>query len=72
MKGILAVVDCITSGVEHCLGNSYPERVGMALNVPVKNCGKAMFSTREGLAILRDNDSDEFDCIFIQFGLKDA
>lgn len=31
-----------------------------------------MFSTREGLAILRDNDSDEFDCVFIQFGLKDA
>ena len=72
MKGILAVGDCITSGVEHCLGNSYPEQVGRALNVPVKNCGKAMFSTREGLAILRDNDSDEFDCVFIQFGLKDA
>ncbi len=31
-----------------------------------------MLSTREGLAILRDNDSDEFDCVFIQFGLKDA
>jgi len=44
----------------------------MALTVPVKNCGKAMFSTKEGLTILRDNDSDEFDCIFIQFGLKDA
>lgn len=72
MKGILAVGDCITSGVEHCLGNSYPEQVGRALNVPVKNCGKAMFSTREGLAILRDSYSDEFDCVFIQFGLKDA
>ena len=72
MKGILAVGDCITSGVEHCLGNSYPEQVGMAFNVPVKNCGQAMFSTKEGLAILRDYDSDEFDCIFIQFGLKDA
>ena len=31
-----------------------------------------MFSTREGIAILKDSDSDEFDCIFIQFGLKDA
>lgn len=72
MKGILAVGDCITSGVEHCLGNSYPEQVGRALNVPVKNCGKAMFSTREGLGILKDSDSDEFDCVFIQFGLKDA
>jgi lysophospholipase L1-like esterase len=72
VKGILAIGDCITSGVKHCLGNSYPELVGMALNVPVKNCGKAMFSTREWLAILNDADSDEFDCIFIQFGVKDA
>lgn len=72
MQGILAIGDCITSGVSNCLGNSYPERVGMALNVPVKNCGKAMCSSREGIALLRDNESDEFDCVFIQFGLKDA
>lgn len=71
-KGILAIGDCITSGVSNCLGNSYPERVGMALNVPVKNCGKAMCSSREGITLLRDNDSEEFDCVIIQFGLKDA
>ena len=71
-QGILAIGDCITSGVSHCLGNSYPERVGMALNVRVKNCGKAMCSSREGITLLRDNESDEFDCVFIQFGLKDA
>ena len=72
MIGILAIGDCITSGVEHCLNNSYPEKVGMVLKVPVKNCGKAMCSSREGLTLLKDNDSDEFDCVFIQFGLKDA
>ena len=71
-KGILAIGDCITSGVSNYLGNSYPERVGMALNVPVKNCGKGMCSSREGIALLRDNDSEEFDCVIIQFGLKDA
>jgi len=72
VKGILAVGDCITSGVQHCQGNSYPERVGKALNVSVQNCGKAMFSCKEGIAMLRDNDSDDYDCVFIQFGLKDA
>ena len=72
MKGILAVGDCITSGVQHCLGNSYPELVGRALKIPIKNCGQAMFSTREGVTVLRETDSDEYDCVFIQFGLKDA
>lgn len=72
MIGILAIGDCITSGVGHCLNNSYPEKIGMVLDIPVKNCGRAMFSSREGLALLKDKDSDEVDCIFIQFGLKDA
>ena len=31
-----------------------------------------MFSCKEGIAMLRDNDSDDYDCVFIQFGLKDA
>lgn len=72
MIGILAIGDCITSGVGHCLNNSYPEKIGIALDIPVKNFGRAMFSSREGLALLKDKDSDEVDCIFIQFGLKDA
>jgi len=72
MKGILAVGDCITLGVKHCFADSYPERVGRALNIPVKNCGRAMFSSKEGIYMLEDNDSHEFDYVFIQFGLKDA
>ena len=37
MKGILAVGDCITLGVEQCLGNSYPEKTAKSLGVKVKN-----------------------------------
>jgi lysophospholipase L1-like esterase len=72
MKGILAVGDCITRGIKHCFENSYPEQVGRALNIPVKNCGRAMCSSKEGIFMLEDNDSHEFDYVFIQFGLKDA
>jgi len=71
-KCILAIGDCITSGVRPCQGNSYPEQVGIALKVPVVNYGRAMLSTREGIAMLKEQDGDEFDCVFIQFGLKDA
>ena len=72
MKGILAVGDCITLGVEQCLGNSYPEKTAKALGVKIKNSGYTMSTTREGLALLNDNLSDDYDCIFLQFGLADA
>ena len=72
MRGILAVGDCITSGVEECLGNSYPEKVAEHLGVAIKNCGYTMSTTREGRALLEDNLSDDYDCIFLQFGLADA
>jgi len=72
MNGILAVGDCITLGVEQCLGNSYPEKVAKRLDVPVRNRGYTMSTSREGLALLNDNLSEDYDCIFLQFGLADA
>jgi len=72
VKGILAVGDCIVSGVKELRGNSYPERVGKVFNVTVKNCGTTMSSSREGIHLLRDNLSDDFDCVIIQFGVKDS
>ena len=72
MRGILAVGDCITAGVEECFNNSYPEKVAAHFNLPIKNSGYTMSTTREGMALLADNLNEEFDCIFIQFGLADA
>ena len=72
MNGILAVGDCITLGVEQCLGDSYPEKVAKRLDVPVRNRGYTMSTSREGLALLNDNLSEDYDCIFLQFGLADA
>lgn len=72
MKGILAVGDCITLGVEECLDNSYPEKIGRHFNVPVKNRGYTMSTSREGMALLQDSLTDSFDCILMQFGLADA
>jgi lysophospholipase L1-like esterase len=72
MKGILAVGDCVALGTADCLGNSYPERIGRALDTQVSNRSKGMCTSREGKALLRDNLTNEFDCVILQFGLVDA
>ena len=72
MNGILAVGDCIMLGVEHCLQNSYPEKIAARLGVPVLNKGLAMATSREGRHLLSHNVSRDYDCIFLQFGLADA
>lgn len=72
MKNILAVGDCITLGVGEYSGNSYSEKVGRQLNIPVKNRGYTMSSTREGIALLNDSLTAEYDLVFLQFGLVDS
>lgn len=72
MEKILAVGDCVTLGVGECLGNSYPERVGRQLGLPVVNRGYTMSTSREGVSLLRDTLTGEHDPVLLQFGLVDA
>ncbi len=72
MKGILAVGDCITLGTGSCLGNSYPERIGRMFHARVSNFGKTMCTSREGKFLLRDNLTEKYDCVILQFGIADA
>ena len=72
MQNILAIGDCVTLGTGECSGNSYPERVGKLLHAPVVNRSKGMCTSREGKALLRDNLSDAYDCVILQFGIADA
>lgn len=69
---MLAVGDCITRGVESCEGRSYPELVGERLGSKVVNCGFTMATTREGVYLLEDNLSQEYDCVILQFGVADS
>jgi len=68
---ILAVGDCNTLGAGTLVGNSFPERVGRQLGVPVYNIGHTMATTREGVKKISDTLGSE-NCVFIQFGLVDS
>lgn len=72
MNGLLAIGDCNTLGTDKLKGSSYPELIGRILGCPVRNCGFTMSTSREGLCLLRDNLSKDFDWITIQFGLVDS
>jgi len=69
---LLAIGDCNTLGAGELEAFSYPERLANLCNAQVINCGLTMSTSREGVAILKDNISDDIDCILIQFGLVDA
>ena len=72
MKGILAVGDCNTLGTTNLAGKSYPELVGSTRGCSVTNCSFTMSTSREGLHLLKDNLTNDFDWVFIQFGLVDS
>lgn len=72
MKGILAIGDCNTRGLDQYRGKSYPERVAEQFGCTVKNSGFTMSTTREGIHLIRDNLTLEYDVVCIQFGLVDS
>ena len=72
IDNLLAVGDCITRGVEHCAGRSYPELVGESLGCKVTNKGFTMSTSREGIHLLEDSLSPEHDCVILQFGVVDS
>jgi hypothetical protein len=72
ITGILAVGDCNTLGAAGFVGNSYPERVGRQLQLPVRNCGYTMSTSREGYYLLHDHLTAECSSVIIQFGLRDS
>ena len=72
ITNLLAVVDCITLGVEQCEKRSYPELVAERLGCRVVNRGFTMSTSREGVHLLKDNLSEEYDCVILQFGVADS
>lgn len=72
IKNLLAVGDCITLGVDNCLGNSYPELIGNRLGCVVTNRGYTMSTSREGVHLLNDGLNVDHDCVILQFGVADA
>jgi lysophospholipase L1-like esterase len=72
MAEIISLGDCNTLGIGELRGNSYPERLGKALNMKVDNRGFTMSTTREGLRIFRDHSCDRTKIVTIQFGLVDS
>lgn len=72
IKNLLAVGDCITSGVNRCRGNSYPELLGNRLGCMVTNRGFTMSTSREGGHLLNSSLKDDHDSVIIQFGVADA
>ena len=69
---LLAVGDCITLGVQHCLGNSYPEIIGSSLGSTVANHGYIMSTSREGVHLLKDQLQADHDSVIVQFGVADS
>ena len=69
---LLAVGDCITLGIQDCLGNSYPEKLGARLGCRVTNRGFTMSTSREGKNLLEDNLREDHDCVILQFGVADS
>jgi len=72
MLKLLAIGDCNTLGAGPSEGYSYPERVAEKLGGACRNCGRTMFSTREGLLMLRDNLRYNPTHVTIQFGIADS
>ena len=71
-NNLLAVGDCITLGIQDCLGDSYPEKLGSRLGCRVTNRGFTMSTSREGKHLLEASLSDDHDCIILQFGVADS
>ena len=71
-NNLLAVGDCITLGIQDCLGNSYPEKLGTRLGCRVTNRGFTMSTSREGKHLLEDSLSEDHDCVILQFGVADS
>ena len=71
-NNLLAVGDCITLGIQECLGNSYPEKLGARLGCRVTNRGFTMSTSREGRNLLEDSLGQEHDCVILQFGVADS
>jgi lysophospholipase L1-like esterase len=71
-NNLLAVGDCITLGIQDCLGNSYPEKLGARLGCPVTNRGFTMSTSREGKNLLEDSLGQQHDCVILQFGVADS
>jgi lysophospholipase L1-like esterase len=71
-NNLLAVGDCITLGIQDCLGNSYPEKLGTRMGCPVTNRGFTMSTSREGKNLLEDSLGQEHDCVILQFGVADS
>lgn len=72
MSKILALGDCNTLGVQHLVGDAYPERFAKALNKTVDNCGFTMSTTNEMLHFFQDFKDKETEIILIQYGLVDS
>jgi lysophospholipase L1-like esterase len=72
MFTLLAIGDCNTLGAGPSKGKSYPEIVAEKLGGSCENCGQTMFTTREGVAMLRDTISSHPTHITIQFGIADS
>lgn len=69
---LLSLGDCNTEGIAETKDVAYPWLVARRLGVPVKNCGLAMATIREGWEHAQRQLSADTGYLTIQFGLVDS
>lgn len=72
MRGAIAYGDCNTEGLKATRVKVWPEIVGDALSLELRNCGHTMSTTRELLFYNRDYPALEYSLAFVQYGLVDS
>lgn len=71
-KTLVAYGDCNTLGFREEQGNGFPEQIGQALGLQVRNLGHTMSTTRELLTYAHDYPPQHYDIALIQYGLVDS
>ena len=72
MRCAIAYGDCNTEGLKGVQLTLWPEIVGAALSLELRNCGHTMSTTRELLFYNRDYPASKYSVAFIQYGLVDS
>jgi lysophospholipase L1-like esterase len=69
---LLSLGDCNTQGIAETESSAYPVLLARRLGVPVRNCGLAMATIREGWEHAQRQLSADTAYLTIQFGLVDS